>query len=55
MTSASAEAVATAVRLDEPDPVAAWREHLDRLEQRARSLNERRFDALRYRGGRKAA
>jgi aminopeptidase len=44
------DAVATAVRLDEPDPVAAWREHLDRLEQRARSLNERRFDALRYRG-----
>ena len=25
------EAVATAVRLDEPDPVAAWREHIARL------------------------
>ena len=44
------EAVATAVRLDEPDPVAAWREHIARLEQRAAALNERRFDALRYRG-----
>ena len=23
--------IATAVRLDEPDPVAAWRAHIDRL------------------------
>jgi aminopeptidase len=44
------EAVATAVRLDEPDPVAAWREHIDRLQARADALNGRRFDALRYRG-----
>jgi aminopeptidase len=43
-------AVGTAVRLDEPDPVQAWREHIDRLQQRAESLNERRFDHLRYRG-----
>jgi aminopeptidase len=44
------DAVATAVRLDEPDPVAAWREHLRKLVQRAEALNRRRFDALRYRG-----
>jgi aminopeptidase len=44
------QAVATAVRLDEPDPVAAWREHIARLEERARALNERRLDSLRYRG-----
>jgi len=44
------EAVGQAVRLDQPDPVAAWREHIDRLQQRAQSLNERRFDHLRYRG-----
>jgi aminopeptidase len=44
------EAVGAAVRLDEPDPVAAWREHIARLQQRAESLNERRFDHLRYRG-----
>jgi aminopeptidase len=44
------EAVATTVRLDEPDPVAAWREHLEKLVQRAEALNRRRFDALRYRG-----
>ncbi len=44
------EAVGHAVRLDQPDPVAAWREHIDRLQQRAHVLNERRFDHLRYRG-----
>jgi aminopeptidase len=43
-------AVGTAVRLDEPDPVAAWRQHIERLQQRAQTLNERRFDHLRYRG-----
>ena len=44
------QAVSTAVRLDEPDPVAAWREHMARSQERAAVLNERRFDALRYRG-----
>jgi aminopeptidase len=44
------ELVAFCFRLDEPDPVAAWREHLDRLEARAAALTERRPDALRYRG-----
>jgi aminopeptidase len=38
------------VRLDQPDPVAAWRDHIARLQQRAAALNERRFDHLRYRG-----
>jgi aminopeptidase len=44
------EAVAFCTRLDEPDPVAAWREHMERLERRAAAMNERGFDALRYRG-----
>ena len=44
------ELVAHAVRLDEPDPVQAWREHTTTLKSRAARLNERRFDALRYRG-----
>jgi aminopeptidase len=44
------DAVATAVRLDEPDPVKAWQEHIDNLVRRASALNARRFDALRYRG-----
>lgn len=43
-------AVATAVRLDEPDPLAAWQEHIARLSERAAVLNDHRFDALRYRG-----
>ena len=44
------EAVAFCTRLDEADPVAAWREHMAKLEERAAQLNERKFDALRYRG-----
>ena len=44
------QAVATCVRLDRPDPVVAWQEHVDRLAERAAQLNERSFDALRFRG-----
>ena len=43
-------AVERAVRLDEADPVAAWRAHVARLEERARAVDERRFDAIRFRG-----
>jgi aminopeptidase len=42
--------VAAAVRLDEPDPVAAWREHLEVLAARAAALDQARFDALRFEG-----
>ena len=38
------------MRLDEPDPVAAWQQHLARLGRRADALNQRAFDALRYTG-----
>jgi aminopeptidase len=44
------DCVVKAVRLDEPDPVAAWRQHVDHLVARAALLNERRFDALRFHG-----
>jgi aminopeptidase len=44
------EKVAFCMRLDEPDPPAAWREHLDRLAARSEELNELRADRLRYRG-----
>ncbi|HKF76094.1 MAG TPA: aminopeptidase [Candidatus Dormibacteraeota bacterium] len=44
------QAVETAVRLDEPDPVAAWRDHIARLQHRAASMTGRRFDAIRFRG-----
>src|SRR3954466_16042459 len=43
-------AVAHAMRLDQPDPAAAWSERLDELEARARAMTERGFDAMRYRG-----
>jgi aminopeptidase len=44
------QAVEKAVRLDEPDPVAAWQRHVARLKALARELTARRFDSLRYRG-----
>ncbi len=43
-------AVTTAVRLDEADPVAAWREHIAALNERAARLNEREFETLHYWG-----
>ncbi|HEX5448575.1 MAG TPA: aminopeptidase [Gaiellaceae bacterium] len=44
------EAVAFCTRLNEPDPVAAWQEHVAKLKARAAILNQRKFDAIRYRG-----
>jgi aminopeptidase len=44
------DAVATATRLDAPDPVAAWKDHAERLKSRADGLNQRGFDAIRLRG-----
>jgi aminopeptidase len=43
-------AVEKAVRLDRPDPVAAWKSHIERLDAIANALAERHFDALHYRG-----
>jgi aminopeptidase len=44
------QAVAVATRLDADDPVAAWRQHDATLKARAAVLNERAFDAVRFRG-----
>jgi aminopeptidase len=44
------DAFAHALRLDEPDPAAAWTERLGELEARAEQMTERGFAALRYRG-----
>ena len=44
------DAVAQTVRLDEDDPVTAWRNHSKRLRDRAAMLTARGFDALRFRG-----
>jgi len=44
------DAVRATVRLDEPDPIAAWQEHIAVLKERAAQMNARRFDAVRFRG-----
>ncbi len=44
------QAVAACTRLDQPDPVTAWRDHMQRLEARGAVLNELRLDSLHYRG-----
>ena len=41
------ESIAAVMRLNEPDPVAAWRAHIDTLQRRAAFLNEHAFFALR--------
>jgi aminopeptidase len=44
------ESVSFCTRLDEEDPVEAWREHMARLERRAAKLNELDLDAVHYSG-----
>lgn len=44
------EIVGVAMRLDAPDPVAAWREQIAKLGQRAEEMTARAFDAIRFRG-----
>ena len=45
-----AEQILHVCRLDEDDPVAAWRERADLLVGAAERVTERRFDALRFEG-----
>jgi aminopeptidase len=44
------DAFGHALRLDEPDPAAAWHARLGDLKQRAAELTARGFTAIRYRG-----
>jgi aminopeptidase len=44
------EAVAHSVRLNEPDPVAAWQEHSAKLRARCEQLDAAAFDAIRFTG-----
>jgi aminopeptidase len=44
------KAVAFCTRLDEADPVQAWREHMARLEGRGKVLTELELDAVHYTG-----
>jgi aminopeptidase len=37
-------------RINEVDPIAAWAQHNEDLENRGRHLNEKQYEALRYRG-----
>jgi aminopeptidase len=39
------------MRLDRPDPMAAWKEHIERLNVRATAMNAAGFDGIRFRGG----
>ena len=42
------EAIGRLCRLDRPDPVAAWEEHLAALAKRRDFLNKKRYSALKY-------
>lgn len=44
------ESIARFCRLDRPDPVAAWRSHLESLTRRKDRLNQSRYTALKYLG-----
>ena len=44
------DAVASCTRLDEDDPVEAWRIHMDRLDRRSAALNALDLDRLTYHG-----
>jgi aminopeptidase len=40
----------TILRLDEPDPVAAWEAHMSELDRRSASINDAGLEALHFRG-----
>lgn len=40
----------TLCRLDQPDPVAAWKKHIDQLKAVSKYLNDKRYHALHYTG-----
>ena len=44
------DAIFAASRADQPDPVAAWKEHDANLHARAKRLNDKRYSALHFRG-----
>jgi aminopeptidase len=44
------EAIFETSRINNDDPVTAWKEHDARLQKRAALLNDKRYAALQYRG-----
>ncbi|WP_291426365.1 aminopeptidase [Deinococcus sp.] len=45
------DAIFAAVRADQPDPVAAWQEHLGALKRRRETLTAKQYAALHFQGG----
>ncbi|MCM1289491.1 MAG: aminopeptidase [Corallococcus sp.] len=45
-------AIGHIMRLDTPDPTAAWKKHIETLHRRANFLNEHNFEYIRLRNGR---
>lgn len=45
------DAIFAATRADQPDPIAAWEEHLANLKRRRDVLTEKQYHALHFRGG----
>ncbi|QHT59100.1 aminopeptidase [Paenibacillus lycopersici] len=44
------DAIFAATRINEPDPVASWKTHIETLDTKASFLNEKKYFALRYTG-----
>ena len=44
------DAIFASIRIDTPDPVAAWKTHAEDLERRVQYLNTKRYAALHFRG-----
>ncbi|GGO02072.1 aminopeptidase [Saccharibacillus kuerlensis] len=42
------DAIFKAVRVDQPDPVAAWQQHIETLTAKATYLNDKKYTALHY-------
>ncbi len=42
------DAIFKATRMDQQDPVEAWKEHLDTLQEKVKFLNEKKFKSLHY-------
>lgn len=45
------DAIFAATRADQPDPIAAWEEHLANLKRRREILTGKQYSALRFKGG----
>lgn len=44
------EAIFATTRIDQPDPIAAWQQHIVNLRERAKYLQAKKYSALHYKG-----